>query len=461
MKLSARIIIYTLILSILYYLSDSVIGSFVLYKDLSFMQVLITNPPVEAFYTRLLGTAAIIILGLIITFILKVDKRSSGITEKEDKSKHELSQDPNLMTNLSNQIRTPLNAIVGFSDLLKDPKLLPESKEIYVNHISTSGKYLLELVNNVSDMTKIESGQLYISKTECQINKLLYEVHSQFEKILKEKRKKEIRLTLDISINDENFTLLTDQEKLKQVLHNLLENAVRFTDEGYIEFGYKQKDEMFLEFYVKDTGTGFSMERLEMIMKRFQKVIDKRMQPFDTAALRINLSKHLVRLLGGKLTAESELWKGSTFTFTLPLNEVEVYQDEDLVTSDTIDPDFWKDKQILIAEDVESNFIYLREILRPTNVQLHWAKNGKEAVEICRQNNNIDLVLMDILMPEMDGYEAAKLIKKNRSTLPIIAQTAYSLEEENYEESLKYFEQYMTKPIWSHELLNTLSKYLA
>lgn len=460
MKLQTKIIIYALILSILYWLFDSVIDHLVFYKELSFIQVFITNPPVEALYTRLLGMAAVIILGLLISGILRIDKGSRGITEKPAESKSKLSHDPNLMVNLSHQIKTPLNAIVGFSDLLKDPKLSSESKKIYINHISTSGKYLLELVNNIADITKIETGQLFVNRSGCQVNKLLHEIHSHFEEILKEKGKKEIGLILKTGIKDENFTLLTDQEKLKQILNNLLENSIRLTDEGYIEFGYRQKDDLFLEFYIKDTGSGLSMERLEIIMEHFQKVIDKRMRPFDTAALRINISKHLVRLLGGKLTAESVLWEGSTFTFTLPMNEVEIYLVEDVVTGDEVDTYLWKEKQILIAEDVESNFVYLREILRPTKVQLHWARNGKEAVEICKNNKKIDLVLMDILMPEMDGYEAARQVKQIRPDLPVIAQTAYSLEDDDYKESLKYFDRYMIKPIWSHELLNTLSKFL-
>jgi len=461
MKLQTRIIIFAIILSIVYWVIDAFIDHFVFFKDLSFVQIFITSLPAETLITRLTGMAAIIILGLIISSMLSVDIKFHGITEKQGVSKSKLSHDPNLLINLSNQIRTPLNAIVGFSDLLKDPKLSAESKKNYVNHIYNSGKYMLELANNISDITKIETGQLFVSKSECRVNQLLDQIHSQFSGILKEKGKKEIGLILKTGIKDENFTLLTDQDKLKQILVNLLENAISLTDEGHIEFGYQKKDDLFLEFYVKDTGSGLSMERLEMIMEHFQKVIDKNMRPFDTVALRINISKQLVRLLGGKLTAESKLWEGSTFTFTVPLNEIEVYTKEDVIMEGQVDTYLWKEKQILIAEDVESNFIYLREILRPTEIQIHWARNGKEAVEICKKNNEIDLVLMDILMPEMDGYEAAKIIKKSRPDLPIIAQTAYSLEEEDYQESFKYFNQYMTKPIWSHDLMNTLSGYLA
>jgi CheY-like chemotaxis protein len=421
--------------------------------------VLIINPPAEIIYSRLTAMAVIIISGLILAGILKFSKNIPVSIDRPEKSEKILAHDPDLMINLSYQIKIPLSAILGFSELLKDPKILDESKKIYLEHIQTSGNYLLELVNSVTDIVKIETGQLIINKSPCRINILLQEIHSKFDGQLKEKGKREIRLILKTGNQDERFTLITDYERLKQVINNLLENSVRFTDEGYIEFGYNKKDDLTIEFYIKDTGAGFSMGRLEMILEQFKTIMDDRMRPFDTAALRINIAKHLVQLLGGQLKADSVLWEGSTFTFTIPLQEVEVYRKEK-----TKEPEgkihLWNDKQILIAEDVESNFIYLRELLNPTQVKIHWAKNGREAVEVCRENKDIRLVLMDILMPEMDGYEAARLIKKGRPDLPVIAQTAYSMEGDEYLESLKYFDNYLTKPIWSHELLNALSKHL-
>jgi signal transduction histidine kinase len=171
---------------------------------------------------------------------------------------------------------------------------------------------------------------------------------------LKERGKKELGFILKTGNKDDHFTILTDQEKLKQIITNLLENSVSFTDEGYIEFGYEQKDDLFLEFYIKDTGSGFSMERLELILERFEKVVDDRMRPFDTAALRINISKHLVKLLGGKLSAKSKLWEGSTFTFTLPLDEVDVHREEEVHVKKEVNIYSWDEKKILIAEDVES-----------------------------------------------------------------------------------------------------------
>jgi signal transduction histidine kinase len=423
------------------------------------MRIFIIDPPGGELISRLMGMVFILLPALFIRRLPEKEKEVGEIPVITEKADLQHTREPDLLFSLSHQIKTPLSAILGFSELLKDPDLAAESRKIYIRYINASGKYLLELINNITDITKIETGQLYISRSGCRVNELLTDIHKYFGGYLNERGKNNVSLVLETGIKDEDYTLLTDQERLSQILHNLLENAVSFTDEGYIEFGYRATDALFIEFYVRDTGAGFSMERLETIMERFKSVADSAMRPFDTAALRINISKHLVNMLGGKLHAKSVLREGSTFTFTVPRNEVKVDR-EDTLKGREKKVHLWKDKQILIAEDVESNFIYLREILGPTKVQIQWAKNGREAVEMCSSNLNLHLVLMDILMPEMDGYEAARLVKQARPDLPVIAQTAYSLEEDDYKESLGYFDKYMIKPIWSHELLAILAQYL-
>ncbi len=460
MKKQTRVILYGIGLSLLYYLFDAVLDHLIFYEELSFLQVFILNPPIQELYTRLLGITAILILSIIVSRLISVEHEVYKSDETTPAKENLLGHDPELMINLSHQIKSPLNAIIGFSELLKDPKLSEVSKELYTNHIHTSGRIMLELINNIADITKLETGQFTIDKEGFRLNKLMGEIHDEFQKRIKEKGKKDLGFILKTGIQDDNFTLLTDKDKLKQIIANLLENSISFTDEGVIEFGYKQLDDLFLEFYVKDSGYGFSLDKLEMILERFKKVIDSRMQPFDTAALRINLSKHFIKLLGGKLRAESKLGQGSSFYFTIPLSTIEIYTKEDVETEEDVKIHYWKDKLILITEDVESNYIYLKEILNTTNVNILWAKNGREAVDMCKKNKNIDLVLMDILMPEMDGYEAAKLIKKNRPDLPIVAQTAYSLEGED-PDTHKNFDKYMIKPIWSNDLLSILSVYLS
>jgi CheY-like chemotaxis protein len=398
-------------------------------------------------------------MGIIIPVLVHVPKFDS----KSRAHDLRLSDDPTLMVSVSNQIRKPLNALMGFADLLKDPKISETSKKLYLSHIRTSGKYLRELVNNITDITLIESGTLYINKEECQLNQLLSRIHLQLEKLLVEKNKKGLNIKLFTGVQDEDYTILTDEIRLYQLLVNLIENALSFTDERSIEFGYYHIDHNTLEFFVKDTGTGLSPERLELLFSKFNRVIDNQMRPFDIIALRISLVRHLVRLFGSELRAESQPGKGSDFRFKLRISSVTVEKKPVEVVdkkSEQTEVVKWENKKILIAEDVESNFVYLKEILKQTGVDILWAENGKEAVDLCQKHVDVDVVLMDILMPEMDGYDAALAIKKDFPDLPIIALTAFSIDDLEYKGASNYFSKFIIKPIWSIDLLNTLTNYL-
>jgi CheY-like chemotaxis protein len=367
--------------------------------------------------------------------------------------------DFNFLSSLSFQIRTPLNAIIGFSELLKKPNISPESKEIYINHINSSSKYLLLLINNLSEISKIESNELTISREETNVNKIIEEDNLIFQSRKVELGKPEIALLTENINLTEPFYALTDPERLKQVMHNLLENALLNIDNGAIKLGYNVRGK-FLEFYVKDTGRGFSQERLESIFARYNKLTDNQNMPFDGSVLRLAVSKSLVKLLGGEIWADSKIGQGTVIYFTIPYEAIagktkEVPEIKKVVSSGTKD---WSDRLILISEDVESNFIYLEELLRSTKIKILWAKNGKEAVEFVKTNPKIELVLMDILMPEMDGYQASKEIKLIRKDLPIVAQTACMIE--GNEENAKNFDSYLTKPIWAPQLLMSIEKYI-
>ena len=466
MKPQAKALFYSILLGVLFYTVDSVLDYILFYKDLGFFQVFIANPPIQELYTRLIGMAFIVILGMILPRLLTPDLQFDTTSVKQE---HKISSDPALMVSVSNQIKTPLNAIMGFVELLRDPHISDISRDLYLGHIRTSGRYLSELINNVTDITMVETGQLYIKEEDCRLNEMLSDLYNQYDNYIREKGKKELAILLKTGIRDDTYTIRCDRDRLKQVLTNLLENSLNFTDEGIIEFGYHLIDERTLEFYVKDTGAGFSMERMEMIFNQFSRILDSRMRPFDLASLRINISKRLVKLMGGELKADSQLGQGSDFRFQIALKHAKAEITEITVEktetrekgAGVSDEAMWKGKNILIAEDVESNFIYLQEILRPTGANISWAENGKVAVGLCMKNRNFDVVLMDVLMPEMDGYEAAKEIKKEFPDLPVIAQTAYHLEEGDYKDAMNYFQKYLIKPIWSHDLINALKEYLS
>ncbi|MFW5820142.1 MAG: hybrid sensor histidine kinase/response regulator [Bacteroidota bacterium] len=463
MSAKNKVIFYAVLLAIAFYFIDSLIYYLVFAEGNSFIQILITAVPLNEIYNRLLLFVGIILLGFISSAIISNIALENEFLRNQP-PKRSAVDDSSFIAGLSYQIRTPLNAIVGFSELLKDPNLSLQSKQTYINHIHASGNYLLQLINNLSDITRIESKQMTVTRSETRINIMLDELLAEFEQQKKEMGKSDIKLDVVKGNNDPQYTIFTDPDRLKQVLTNLLENALKHTEEGKVEFGYKIKEKNLMEFHVKDTGKGFSMARLETIFNRFNKLTDNRNQPFDTVALRLTISKSLVKLLGGNIWATSRLGRGSTFLFTLPFTDVENPETEPEKAKTPAPPKTaevhnWENRTILIAEDVESNFIYLQELLKPSDAKLIWARNGKEAVGYVKSNKDIDLVLMDILMPEMDGYEATKEIKKMRPELPVIAQTAYSLEGSENKDDVKRFDDFLIKPIWSPQLMEAIGKH--
>jgi two-component system sensor histidine kinase/response regulator len=464
MNAKNKVIIYALVVAVVFYILDAMVYFLVFSEESTFFQVFITAVPLNEIYNRLLLFLGIIIMGFIASGLISNLSLENEFLRNQAPSKGQ-NLDSSFVSGLSYQIRTPLNAIVGFSELLKDPNLSLQSKQTYINHIHSSGNYLLQLINNLSDITRIESNQMTVNKSETAINAMFDELCSYYEEQKKERGKTDIRLECVKGNDDPDYSVYTDSKKLKQVLNNLIDNALKHTEEGYVEFGYKIKEEHLLEFYVKDTGQGFSMDRLEIIFNRYNKLTDNQNHPFDSVALKLTISKSIVKLLGGNIWANSKIGQGSTFLFTLPFIDVEK-PEKTVVEEEHAPPRVprehnWEKKTILIAEDVESNFIYLQELLKPTNAGLVWAKNGVEAVKAIKTNKKIDLVLMDILMPEMDGYEATKEIKNIRPEMPVIAQTAYSLEGNDKKEDVDRFDDFLIKPIWSPQLMEAIEKYFA
>jgi two-component system CheB/CheR fusion protein len=459
MTLKTKSFVYGVAFALIFYLLDAMLDYLLFYRDLGLLKVLVTAVPLHELYTRALGVCIIMIMGIVMPELLRIPVvyRNTPAIESH------LSSDPTLMVNISNEIRTPLNAIIGFVDLLRDSRISETSKKLYLSHIRTSGKYLLELVNNITDITLIETGTMYINLQECRLNQLMEKLQLQYERRLADMNNKILDIRMNTAVQDDNFTILTDEVRLYQVLVNLIENAFSFTSEGTIEFGYTQPERNVLEFYVKDSGAGLSPERLKLLFSKFRKMGSNQMRPFDIVSLRMNIVKQLIILFGSELKADSRLGQGSDFRFRLKVTPVQVSEQQTVTAErdhEKSKRSGWGHKKILIAEDVESNFVYLKEILKPTGVQILWAENGKEALALCREQPDIDLILMDILMPEMDGYEAARIIKKSFPDLPIIAQTAYNIDEMEYKDASNYFNKFMIKPIWSIDLLNTLTKYL-
>jgi len=379
--------------------------------------------------------------------------RAKEIAEQADRLKSAF------LNNLSHEIRTPMNAILGFSAFITDPDLLPEDRADYSGHITSGCTNLLGIIDNLVDLAVIESEGLEPNISECRINIFLESIKDEFLE-QEQHHMENILFTLSPANTEDEFTILIDQARLKQVLNNLLKNAIKFTEYGFIEFGYTLGKPGVVEFFIHDSGTGIPADKLHSIFDRFIKLEEFHTRRYSGTGVGLTISKKLVEFLGGAIRVESTVGEGSLFTVSLPLSLPE----PDTITSSTKPEQLkgvaidWTGKRILVAEDTESNFQLIEYLLKKTNVEILWAKNGKEAVEKCTNGVKIDLILMDIQMPVMDGFTATEQILKMGKQIPIIAQTAYALSHEKEEIMEAGFSDLLTKPIHASDLMEKISQ---
>lgn len=364
------------------------------------------------------------------------------------------------LANMSHEIRTPMNSIIGFSELLAKTSGLTGSKAKYLDLIVSSGKSLLNLINDIIDISKIEAGQLKVKTRKQPLNPMMNEIYiSQYQ--INNIKEKGIGFTVKNSVESDEFQIETDPFRFKQVINNLITNAMKFTDKGFIEFGYRFNTPEELLFYVKDTGQGMPKEKLDVIFERFGQIEQKGDKNQQGTGLGLAISKKLVELLGGKMWVESEEGKGSTFFFTLPYDPELNTADEYGASSSSDDAEITlSGKKIMVAEDEEMNRMLMSEILAETGAEIIWAEDGGQAVEIAKSRTDIDLILMDIKMPVMDGYEATRAIREFNKDIIIIAQTAYALSDEKEKTIKAGCNYYLTKPLNISLLMKVLGGFL-
>lgn len=365
------------------------------------------------------------------------------------------------LSNMSHEIRTPMNAIVGFAELLKEGDLSREQQNRFLEVIIKSGDNLLRLINDIIDISKIEAGQLKLDYSDSLVNEMITDLQTFFKHELVRLKKGHLTLYTQLGHPDSDFTLHTDGMRLKQILNNLIGNAIKFTDEGFIEFGYHIKSGN-IEFFVRDSGIGIPPEKQKIIFERFGQVQETISRNQTGTGLGLTISKNLVEMLGGDMRVESFPGEGSTFYFTLPLHlgsrtKAAAVAAVTEAKKGALD---LSGKTILVVEDVDTNYMYMSSLLSKMNCAILRAANGKKAVELCRSNSNIDLVLMDIELPLMNGYEATTAIKEFRPELPIIAQTAFAMMGERERSIEAGCDDYLAKPIRKEELLPVLRRYL-
>ena len=353
--------------------------------------------------------------------------------------------------NLSHEIRTPMNAIIGFSALLSEPDLTDESKAFYTETIIQSSNHSLSIINDIVDVSNIEAGVVKLTSTEVRVNETLKSLEDQFSLAA---GKKGLALHRVTPLPDNEAVIIADITRFIQVVSNLINNAFKFTSEGKIEFGYKPGKD-FYEFYVSDTGTGIPPDQLTKVFDRFYQVEYKMARLNEGVGLGLSISKSFVELMGGKIWVVSEPGKGSAFFFTLPAGKP--LQKKETAARAKQKHTFEREYNILVAEDDDQSSKLIEIFLKMPHLKVTRVTNGAEAVEYCRSGKPVDLVLMDIKMPVMDGFEATRLIREFAPRLPIIAQTAFASEDDKENAIKSGCNDFITKPFSKEFLISKIT----
>ena len=358
------------------------------------------------------------------------------------------------LANMSHEIRTPMNGILGFTELLKEPQLTGETRQTYISIIEKSGTRMLNIINDIISISKIESGQMELKLSEANINEQIDYIYSFFKHEIEQKG---IQFIVHKQLDDKESVISSDREKLYAILTNLVKNAIKFTNKGVIEVGY-EKINNIIKFYVKDSGAGIPKSQKDIIFERFRQGSELLTRNYEGAGLGLSISKAYVEMLGGKIWVESIMDKGSTFYFTIPYDK-DADRTEECYNTPFDDKKTIKKLKILIAEDDESSKILISIAVKSLGREIIKVDNGVDAVNACRNNPDIDLILMDNKMPLMDGYEATRQIRTFNKSVVIIAQTAFALAGDKEKAISAGCNDYISKLFNQRVLVEKISKY--
>jgi PAS domain S-box-containing protein len=411
------------------------------------------------------------IQGIVMNFsdITERKKLFEDLVEARDKAEESDRLKSAFLANMSHEIRTPMNGILGFTNLLNDSDITEEERKNYIHIIQKSGDRLLDTVNDLIDISKIETGQMKVFKNPTNIWETIFNLYNFFEFQASEKN---LELKLNFELPESIAEIVTDKVKIDSILTNLIKNAIKFTDSGYIEIGCKiikeeknnseHKSQEFIEFYVRDTGIGIPAEMQQSVFNRFEQVESGDVRAYQGSGLGLTIAKAYSEMLGGKIWLESEQGKGSVFYFTLPVLLAEENNTPaiNLKSNTEVLIKELKQVKIVIAEDDDAGYVYLATLLKPLNAEIHRCSNGLCVVEFCRTNPDTDIILMDMRMPDLNGIEATRQIRKFNPNVVIIAQTAYALSGDKQNALDAGCNDYISKPIKRDELITMINSYI-
>lgn len=371
------------------------------------------------------------------------------------------------LANISHEIRTPMNGILGFAELLKIPELSPDMQERYIQIIEQSGNRMLNIINDIVDISKIEAGQMTVNIQQTNITQLVQDLYTFFAP---QAESKNLKFVLERQLPEQDSIVSTDQTKLSQILSNLIKNAIKFTNSGSIKFGYypvkpasdanrKSNAAEYLEFYVRDTGVGILPEQAGMVFERFRQGSFSLSRDYEGAGLGLSISKAFVEILGGSIWLESEYGIGTVFYFRIPRQTFADPEPDPI--NENADSNNAKPIQVLLVEDDENSLMFMRTIMELEKMHLFEAYDGETAVEMVKENPEIDLVLMDMKIPLLDGYSATRQIKQIRPELPVIAQTAFAFAEDHQKALDAGCAECLAKPIKRKVLIEKIRELYA
>lgn len=401
-----------------------------------------------------------LVVGIITNADIIVNKIESLKIEKE-KAEHSDYLKSAFLANMAHDIRVPLNSISGFSEMLTEDDFTKDEKRGFAEIIERNTENLVNIINDLIDVSKIEADQIELVNSIFEPEKLFLDLFNRYHGELERLKKHDVKLKLSIPKSKKRAYVYNDKLRLRQILDQLINNAVKFTHTGTITIGYKFSNQKNIELFVEDSGIGIPEDKVSQVFNMFKKDGNNYSKPFGSNGLGLHIAKHLTSIIGSELCMSSRVGKGTDFCLKLPVYaKIETTKQTGKQLKQRTLSSNWTGKKILVVDDTKEVYDYIRLTLRNSELTCLYANSGKAALKIFNSISDIDLILMDIQMPEMNGIATLKRLKKKEIKIPVIALTAFALTGDKEQFLSEGFNEYLSKPINQQELFRTLKTHL-